>query len=1051
VTIDGASIELIRRESTVAVVEVFHDRDSRAVVAHDPCEGKGTPLESLATAFPMGLPETGFRTPIGDTLTKEARAAANTEVTALLDEGATAAELQQWAKQKGMRPFGKDLDELVAQRDGKAAEELAKRGVDPSTLPEGMTPKKALLSLDNNQGLADEASSFKGTPEPTPEEVFKTPEQKNVQLESSLKAEAASRPSSGSYWREAGADKAGDYFPGEYAQTHGLGGDSTYLADKPELAIGQGGKGVLLEFDKDSLKATPHKKPGSVFNEGTGQEYVGNNLPREYQSALKSVHISKEAFETAQKESKKFDYAGRGFTSGIERQLESLEKQGWVREETPTGFKYTRPEGFKEEPYAQDLKPNEVDPARDQKLLQQVGLTDSHFASPEEAAAFAKKLREGVLGETPLDPASYEGPVRTDIPSEEGGLTKRKANALFKEETTPTRALTPRQMEAKIKGEADAFLASREGATPEPLPEPQRLGVEAGEPIPATEVAKDASPAPTAPLPPIEDTVTKLTAAINSAAGIEAKVQRRLYHNARRERLAEASRLRESIGGEEGLNAALGALKGELPKAKFEGVQDQFTHEEVKSLFDHVSGNLSGFEAINAQVGLRKLLTGQLPTASEIKLLDKIFPPSFTKTALKHRSFTTKALEGAANALNLPRALMSTFDLSAPFTQGVFLVGRKEFWGSFSSMFKSFGHEKAFEAVQDSIRHHPNYPWMEEAKLAIADIHGSLPAKEEKFMSKWAEEIPLVGRVVKASERGYTAFLNKLRADTFNSIFEKAKAAGIKPEDDPKFLTDLGKFINNATGRGDLGIANSAAPLLSGLLFSPRLMASRVNMLRPDVYVRLHPAVRKEALKSLISFGGITTTALLLAKAGGAEVETDPRSSDFAKIRTGNTRYNILGGFGTYLVLGSRLATNEKKTIAGEEQELGKKFGSSSRLGVVGEFGRSKLSPVASFVADYLDGKDMTGEDFDMKTAIVSRFTPMLSQDVADLVKEEGAAKGAVMAVPAVFGINAQTYGDRRLKGLPSTVAENVLLMKEKGATPEEISAYIKAEKKELK
>ena len=632
------------------------------------------------------------------------------------------------------------------------------------------------------------------------------------------------------------------------------------------------------------------------------------------------------------------------------------------------------------------------------------------FPTDESRTADAEAFAKYKLGtEVKPEPVSnQESAVSNNIDT----ISKKEADTLFKalQKSEPQSA---KEWEKSLQKSVEDFASKKDAeASQTATEEPVSVNQENGD---TTTLVK----AETTPVNPTEETVTKLTTAINSAASIEAKVQRKLYHQARRERLAKSKAVREEVGGEEGLRASLAVLKGELPKADFEAVRPQFSEEEIGGLFDHIGNhsNLRGFETLNAQIGLRKLLDGQLPTASEIKLLDKVFPPDFTKAALKHRTILSKMFEGGANALNLPRSLMSTFDLSAPFTQGFFMVGRKEFWKSFGSMFKSFGSEEAFNGVMKNITDHPNYPWMEEGKLAISDIHGALADKEEQFMSNWAEKIPLVGRGVKASERAYTAFLNKLRADTFNTIFENAKAAGLKPEDDPKFVEDLGKFINNATGRGDLGRFNAAAPVLSGALFSPRLMAARVNMLRPDTYVTLHPEVRKEALKALFSSAAIATTVLGLAKTAGADVEADPRSSDFGKVIVGNTRYNVTGGFNTYITLGARLATNERKSLSGSVKEMGtekSRFdGSGTRLTTLGDFARSKASPIASFVGDYLAGSNMIGEPFETKKAIADRMIPMFMQDYYDLTKDQGFVKGSEMAVPGLFGVNASTYKPR--------------------------------------
>ncbi len=535
--------------------------------------------------------------------------------------------------------------------------------------------------------------------------------------------------------------------------------------------------------------------------------------------------------------------------------------------------------------------------------------------------------------------------------------------------------------------------------------------------------------------PPSGGVIERLTAALNNAGKLTAE-QKALYTQARREKLGGVGEARATTSGEEGLHAELSQLRGEMPKVDFEGVRDQFTPEEVTSLFDTVKDHpkLGMYTSIRARVGLAKLLDGQLPTQSEINLLSEVFPKDFVRAALKHRSRMTKVMDVAANVANLPRSLMSSFDLSAPLRQGIFMVGRKEFYSAFRDMFKAFGSERAYNGIMGDVRAKPTYNLMEESGLALMDMGYDLSKREEAFMSRWAEKIPVVGQGVKMSERAYTGFLNKLRADVFDDIVTKATSRGSDLAENPENLKALADYINNATGRGNLGKLSQAGPLLNGLFFSPRLIASRVNLLRPDYYVKLPPEVRKEAIRDLVTFGGIATSVITLAKAGGADVETDPRSSDFAKIKTGNTRYDVLGGFGQYLTLGARLASNETKTAKGKVEELGKKYGSRTRLDTLLNFGINKESPIASFITDYLRGKDPIGQPFDLKTAIAKRFVPMFAQDANEVVKEEGIA-GVPMAIPGLFGVGIQSYDANTPRSKPSATTKPTIIQ-EVGSEP---------------
>ncbi|QDP56934.1 MAG: hypothetical protein Unbinned2691contig1000_8 [Prokaryotic dsDNA virus sp.] len=386
----------------------------------------------------------------------------------------------------------------------------------------------------------------------------------------------------------------------------------------------------------------------------------------------------------------------------------------------------------------------------------------------------------------------------------------------------------------------------------------------------------------------------------------------------------------------------------------------------------------------------------------------------------------SKIARFSANALNTPRALMSSLDLSAPLRQGIFLIGRKEFWKALPSMFKYFGSDDAYKSLMRDIVKRPTYPAMVKGKLAFSSLDGKLSSREEDFMSEWADKVP----GVRPSNRAYTGFLNKLRADTFDSIYTKMQEAGVDFKADPKALKDLGTYISNATGRGDLGRFNSSAPLLTAALFSPRLLAARVNMLRPDLYYKMHPAVRKQALRDLALFGGAALTVATLGSLAGADVEIDPRSSDFGKLRVGNTRYDILGGFGQYLTLGARMAMflggstyeklsgeegpdHYKTTSTGETKKYndpsaglyGQKAG-----GALTQFFRNKLAPVPSYMVDGFMGENVIGEEFSAGNDILKRVVPMFAQDVYEMANEYGTAQGVAMSAPGIFGVGVQNF-----------------------------------------
>lgn len=376
-----------------------------------------------------------------------------------------------------------------------------------------------------------------------------------------------------------------------------------------------------------------------------------------------------------------------------------------------------------------------------------------------------------------------------------------------------------------------------------------------------------------------------------------------------------------------------------------------------------------------------------------------------------------------AEAINFPRGVMASWDFSAPLRQGVPLIGKKAWWTSFDDMFKSWGSENAFQAVQKSIADKPLFKirfkmvnkdgvatrqeipsFAEEAGLKLTDLT-DMSKREEAVMSTWAEKVPGVRR----SNRAYVAFLNKLRADTFEDLIKKGKVLGADGETNLPLAREIAKFVNTSTGRGSLDSLEQSAVALNSTFFSPRLIASRLQMLNPHYYWSASPMVRKEALKALFSVAAVGSTIGQLGRMAGAQVESDPTSSDFGKIKIGNTRIDPYAGFQQYVVLANRLVQGRtKSSVSDREYNLGEEFGRPTKLDVLGRFAEGKLHPVLNFATGLLRGKDFTGQPFNVPQELGNRVLPIIMQDIYELANEDPSL--LPLAIPAAFGMGIQSY-----------------------------------------
>lgn len=536
------------------------------------------------------------------------------------------------------------------------------------------------------------------------------------------------------------------------------------------------------------------------------------------------------------------------------------------------------------------------------------------------------------------------------------------------------------------------------------------------------------------------------------------------YSAERSARLGQSTSAGAELPGLAGHQAELSALKGELGKQDYQGLSGHLSRPEQDNLFTQLrqeikdNPNIQGYGKLNAAEAVRKVIYGDagVPTNSEIGLLQKAFGDNFANSIKEDVAAHNERLtayqsfgQKAAQVAGLPRELMATADFSAGLRQGLAAATRHPtvFAKEFGKQFKYFASEAEYNKADKAIYDHPDYPLLQQGKVAILDVGNKVGPREERFVSNLGEKIPGVGKLLHASNRAYTGLLNNMRANIFYDKLATLRKAGYDFNDpaNHKLVTDLGTVINTSTGRGNLGRFEAAGHALSTALFAPRLIASRLSMLDPRYYVNLEPAARKEALTTLASLGAFGVGILGLAELAGGKVSKDPTNADFGKVRLGDTRLDPLGGYSQYIRLGAQLAEGKKtNSTTGATTELGKGI-AQTRWDVLSSFLTNKEAPVPSFVTTALKGKDAAGNPINYTKEVESRFIPLLAQDIKDLYTHENAVGGsnigkAGAAAAGTFGVGLQTYSaqDNPL----STKQKNYIdALKQNGADPATIKA----------
>lgn len=313
--------------------------------------------------------------------------------------------------------------------------------------------------------------------------------------------------------------------------------------------------------------------------------------------------------------------------------------------------------------------------------------------------------------------------------------------------------------------------------------------------------------------------------------------------------------------------------------------------------------------------------------------------------------------------------------------------------------------EKGYERVGKEIEADPYYQDAVKAKAAVKEIQEE-QYEGIKYLQKRAGKI--AAEPFKISERGYNIYLRKVRMESFSRGMELLEGKYGKGKVPSNVKEGLARWVNTSTGRGNVAREYEAAfSAINQVLFSPRLLKSRLDTFNPREWQRLYradPIIRNMAVTELVravAFMGsmVGTTAAVT----GAKVEGDPRSADFGKIRIGNTSIDPWGGYQPYIRIAAQLVTKKRKTQYGDIQDV--------QVGdLLQRFARSKLAPLPGFAWTALEGKTFVGDRApldDMKTYWDS-FGVMTIRDIVEIGKQDPELAVA-LAMPIALGVGTTT------------------------------------------
>lgn len=403
---------------------------------------------------------------------------------------------------------------------------------------------------------------------------------------------------------------------------------------------------------------------------------------------------------------------------------------------------------------------------------------------------------------------------------------------------------------------------------------------------------------------------------------------------------------------------------------------------------------------------------------NEMKLSNSEFTWGGLKNELKTNPVGT-IKEKASDLAGIAKGMKASLDDSAVFRQGwktVFTNPKiwadnavKSFQDIYSQLKIKATDNRILDGVNADIQSRPN---------AMNGLYGKMKLDignmEEVFPTTLPEKIPIFDRLYKASEVAYTAFLRRMRADIADKYIQIAKDTKVDLTDDFQ-VRSMGKVINSLTGRGDLGKFERISGELNTVFFSPKMVKAQFNFLTAHTFdiQGISYFARKQAATNLLKVISGTAVILGTAKALNPDsVDFDPRSSNFGKIKVGNTRFDMTGGASSLVTLASRMINGStKSSTTGKITSLTTgKFGMPTRQDVFYNFIEGKFSPAISVIKELAQGKTFNGQKPTVGGELVNLAVPLPVSNIWEVAQNPNGANVVLTAIADGLGMSTNTY-----------------------------------------
>lgn len=265
---------------------------------------------------------------------------------------------------------------------------------------------------------------------------------------------------------------------------------------------------------------------------------------------------------------------------------------------------------------------------------------------------------------------------------------------------------------------------------------------------------------------------------------------------------------------------------------------------------------------------------------------------------------------------------------------------------------------------------------------------------EEAYPSTIIERVPGIGRFFKASQVAFDGGALRMRKNLADSLIARAERNGIDVMDKTE-ASGLGELVGSMTGRGELGKVGVVAKEINAVLFSVKFLKSNWDTLVSPITLgkallegdKAAIFAKKQAAFNLMQIvGSIATIGIIADTLWPGSFESNPKSSNFGKLKIDGHYIDITGGMGAFIILAARIITGESISSTGKKKKIYEgKFGDETGLDLVENFFENKASPIAGMARDLLKGRDFQGRKPTPETIGTTLVTPIIIQTMNQL------------------------------------------------------------------